>query len=149
MAARIFFAMSGAHHSAAFRVTLATFALLTAFAQPATALVHGITHQYEATRAAVMDVVAAAPSMAARADDTSDRATLGASDDLPAGHPVLHTQTVATLSWSLMPALPAMAARPLVLTTMARPMAAPRAPPAYPLASHALLPDQPRAPPLG
>lgn len=148
-AARTFFGMSGAHHSAAFRVILATFALLAAFAQPATAVVHGITHQREATGAARVDVVAAAQSLAAGAATASDRATLGASDDLPAEHPVLHTPTVAKLSWSPMPASPAMPARPLVLTTVPRAMVSPRAPPAHPLASHALLPDQPRAPPLG
>ncbi len=146
----IFVGMSAVRRSAAFRLILATVALLAAFAQPTTVLLHGVAHQREAAHTVAVAAVPATDwTGGAQAPSASRSAVLQAPDDHHADHPVLHTQTLATLTWSFSPAVPVVVARALVLATVVRTTVAIGAPPAYPLAPRVLLPDQPRAPPLG
>lgn len=125
-------------------------ALLAAIAQPATAVLHGVAHEEDAAHAVAVAVIpAVSVTVGAPTPSASLAPAVHAPDDDPADHPVLHAQTVATAAWSLSPGIPVVVTEPLVLATVVRTTAASRAPPAYPLAPHALLPNQPRAPPLG
>lgn len=142
VAVRTFRRMLAARRPAASRLILATLALLAAFAQPATAVLHGVTHRRMVTDAAGL-------ALATGADEFASATPASALGDAPDDHAVLHTRTAATRAWSASPALPAVVVRSLVLATVVRTAVVSRAPPAYPLASHALLSDQPRAPPLG
>lgn len=141
-------AMPGALHSAAFRRFFAAFALLAAVVQPATALLHGEAHHRDQSGATALGAPSS-PSGSAQVSVASDHASVGASQEASEDHVILHQQRLTTLSWSVMTALPAAAVTLIVPTTIVRSAVIPRAPPAYPIASHDLLPAQPRAPPLG
>lgn len=139
--------------TAVVRTLLGTVALLAVIAPPASALVHGAAHHHDAllhpasnggvqSSGEAAHTEASAPQRVASADGTVKR-------DAAGSHPILHVKVVARSVVGLSPALPAEMRLPSVDVKVLRKSVAIGAAPDYPVAPHSLVPDQPRAPPLG
>ena len=141
--------MSGPRPRAVIRHVVAMLALVTAFASPVMAVMHGVEHQHEAGHAR--------DRIARSGDDTpvvsleAGAATTHIEDAAPSTqtHPALHLQTVAVVPWVIAAILPPV---PTLTFWRARTLRAPPMPvdpwvvPPESAVPRAL---QPRAPPLG
>lgn len=132
---------------AASRLVLSVLALLGAFAQPVGAVLHGTAHQREASH--ITGAATQAGNGIGHAANESIGGLVESPDHEAADHPALHEPSVATLAWILWLAAAVTSGRSYERATVVQTMHPANADRPYRLAFHELLPDQPRAPPLG